>query len=78
MNDVFLRYKDLPFSIRAFTVTDENNNYNIYVNSRLSITAQTQALKHELKHINNNHFFDNESAKLSEFEVDNFIAGEYE
>lgn len=36
MDDIFIRYVELPLSVRAFTCLDDNGDFNIYANSRLS------------------------------------------
>ena len=45
--NVFIREMKMPLTIRAFTVPDENGDYNIYINSDLSDEAKEEALKHE-------------------------------
>ena len=36
MNDVIVRLIAMPLSVRAFTVPDEQGDYNIYLNEALS------------------------------------------
>jgi len=52
-----VRYINLPCSVRGLTVMDNENFYNIYINARLSLTHQHDALMHELEHINRNDFY---------------------
>jgi Zn-dependent peptidase ImmA (M78 family) len=56
MKDVFIHVIPLPVSVRGVTVTDENNDYNIYINANLSQDQQKKALEHELKHIERDDF----------------------
>jgi len=56
MDGIFLRYISLPPTIKGLTVQDEEGNYNIYVNTRLTYEANQQTLQHEIKHITNNDF----------------------
>jgi Zn-dependent peptidase ImmA (M78 family) len=56
MKDVFIHVISLPVSVRGVTVTDENNDYNIYINANLSQDQQKKALEHELKHIERDDF----------------------
>ena len=56
----------MPLTIRAFTVPDENGDYNIYINSDLSDEAKAEALEHEKSHIENNDFSSDESARKIE------------
>ena len=69
MNDVILRYKEMPLSVEAFTVTDENDDYNIYINSSLCYSTQEKAKQHERSHIKQNHFYSNKTAAVCESEV---------
>lgn len=36
MEDIFVRLKDLPYGMNAVTILDEDGDYNVYVNARLS------------------------------------------
>ena len=51
MDEVFLRLVDMPETVRAFTMLDDNEGYNVYINARLGLEMQTKALYHELEHI---------------------------
>ena len=48
--------KDLPVTVRGFTVSDDFDFYTIYINSRLSNQMQIETYEHELSHINNGDF----------------------
>lgn len=63
---IFIREMKMPLTIRAFTVPDENGDYNIYVNSDLSDEAKAEALNHEKAHIENNDFGSDELARKIE------------
>lgn len=69
MNDVIVRYKEMPLSVEAFTVTDENDDYNVYINSALGFSTQEKAKQHELSHIRQNHFYSNKPTAVCEKEV---------
>lgn len=56
INEIIYRYIDAPTTVRAFTIVDENGDYNVYVNSSLSPEARERAIKHELKHIEQGDF----------------------
>ena len=60
----------MPVIVPAVTSTDENGDYNVYINSNLSFIAQERAKKHELEHINRNHFYRNSSVAQDEAEAD--------
>ena len=51
IGDVYIRLVDLPFRVKGFSCKDASGNYNVYINSRLSIDAQKEAYTHELKHV---------------------------
>lgn len=59
MNDVFIRVVTFP-SLRVSSAVrvDNNGDYNIYIDERLSDEAKKRKLNHELTHIKRNHFSD--------------------
>ena len=57
MGDIIIRYVRLPASIRAYTLTDNNDDYNVYVNSALNSIERQKAIDHEIRHINGEHFY---------------------
>lgn len=69
MGEVIIRYVNLPLSVKAYTLTDPNDDFNIYINSNHSIDEQEKAKAHELSHIEKGHFFNGQSASMCESEV---------
>lgn len=59
MENIIVRLKDLPCGINGVTILDEDGNYNIYINARLSYYGQREAYWHELKHIQRDDFYNN-------------------
>ena len=57
MEEVYVRLVRLPSTIYGVTVKDENGDYNVYINSNLSVSAQNRALEHEMKHIERGDFY---------------------
>lgn len=57
MNEITCRVIDLPSRINAVTVVDENDDFNVYVNAKLSPDKQRRAYQHECRHIRKNHFY---------------------
>lgn len=51
--NVFIRKIPLPLGVRAFTLPDEQGDFNIYINNKLSDEQQYISLKHEIQHILN-------------------------
>lgn len=62
MEDVIVRVMELPVGVRAFTVADEQGDYNVYLNCSLSFEQQQKSLQHERRHIINGDFYKNDSA----------------
>ena len=56
MCDIRLRCLDLPCTVHAFTVKEDVDSFDVYINARLCYEAQLEAYKHELAHINNGDF----------------------
>ena len=56
MNEIYVRLLALPMTIRGVTVTDDEGDYNIYINSSLTPDQQKLVLKHEMTHIERNDF----------------------
>ena len=56
MNEIYVRLLALPMTIRGVTVTDDEGDYNIYINSSLPPDQQKLVLKHEMTHIERNDF----------------------
>lgn len=66
MDNVFVRYQQLPCSIPAVTVLDAEGDYNVYINPCLSVDAQQAAYRHEMYHIAHNHFYNERPLELDE------------
>lgn len=58
MKTVLVRYINLPGTVNAVTVVDENGDFNVYINERLSYYEKFRALKHEVYHIKHDHLDD--------------------
>lgn len=70
MDDIFIRCTKLPYKIYATTVYDSNGDYNVYINSEICSAKQEASLKHEICHIQENHFSDEKSLKEDEERAD--------
>lgn len=70
MDNIFVRYIKFPNKVPAATILDDNGDYNVYINSGICPEKQKFALKHELSHIENNHFYDDNSLDDDEYEAD--------
>ena len=68
-NGIFIRLIPLPYSVRAVTLPNEDDTFNIYVNSNLPEELQKSAVEHELNHIRKDHFYDCNPVWLNEQEA---------
>ncbi|QAT43477.1 hypothetical protein [Aminipila luticellarii] len=66
MDSMIIRKVDLPIEVDGITVLDENGDYNIYLNSRLSYDSQADAFRHEVEHVRQGHFYRYEDIKVLE------------
>lgn len=65
-DDIAIRFIDLPASIRGFVVCDADDYKNVYVNARLSYDEQKRVIAHELAHIRNNDFYNDDDIEIVE------------
>lgn len=66
MDSVIIRVLDLPMTIRGATVKDENGDYNVYINARLSEDGRAAAFRHEIEHIRQGHFYSEDPVEVLE------------
>ncbi len=66
IENIFIRKIPLPCGVRAFTVPDEQGDYNIYLNSNLTFEQQKKSLEHETSHIKRGDFEKDSEASLIE------------
>lgn len=59
---IYVRKIPLPWRVRAFTLPDEQGDFNVYINEKLSAEQQNMSLRHELQHIINEDFYKEKSA----------------
>lgn len=69
MEEIFIRIVPLPYTVKAVTAKDSDDNYNIYINERLSRAERYKACTHELIHISNGDFFSDKSVTVMERRV---------
>lgn len=63
MDAVIIRIIDLPWKVPGLTVKDEEGDYNVYINARLSPDRRAKAFRHEIEHIKNGDFYSEESVQ---------------
>lgn len=73
MDAVIIRLIDLPEGIRGFTVKDENEDYNVYINAKLSADVRAETFRHEIDHIRRGHFYSSMPVSVKEKEVKDAI-----
>lgn len=59
--DYHIYFAPFAGSIKALVTLGEDNYYSIYVNSNLPHEVQREAIKHELRHIMRDDFFNSNS-----------------
>lgn len=72
MDQVIIRLVDLPVVMRGAVREDENGDYNVYINARLSEDQRVAVLRHEVEHIRRGHLHDDtKSVAQKEAEAEN-------
>lgn len=66
---IFVRHIQLPGTVRAVTLPNNDGTFDIYINSTLPEELQQKALDHELKHIRKDHFYNSDPVWLNEKEA---------
>lgn len=69
MDNIIVRLIDLPHSVNGVTVLDEEGDYNVYINAKLSRDNRHKALNHELVHIKKSHFYTDKTVQECENEA---------
>lgn len=68
---IFVRYLRFPSDrVRAVTIPNDDGTFDIYINSRLPEELQQKALDHELKHIQKDHFYNEDPVWVNEEEAE--------
>lgn len=67
MGEIFTRLIKMPTRIKGYTAIDNDGNYNIYLNDRLSAEQQRITYLHEMAHISRG---DWDKASVEEAEKD--------
>lgn len=57
MPEYYLRFVELPLRVEGVTVPNNDGSFNIYINSLLPEEKRRQVLRHELRHIEAEHFY---------------------
>lgn len=50
-DNIFVRLTSLPTTINGFVRENPDQSYTVVINDRISLRAQRECYKHELKHI---------------------------
>lgn len=66
MSNIIVRIIDLPCTVRGYTALDDEGDYNIYLNARLSPQQQKNAYNHEMKHISRDDWHDSKTVEMAE------------
>lgn len=69
MDEIYIRGIEFPLKVKGVTVLDCNGDYNVYINTLLSDELQRKATKHEIKHIEKEHFYNFDPVIHNELEA---------
>ena len=56
MSDIYVYQIDLPHGVREMVTPGTDDDFTVYINSRLSDTAKIHALAHAVDHCKNDDF----------------------
>lgn len=59
----------MPSTVRAVVMPNDDSTFDIYINSTLPEELQIRALEHELAHIKQDHFYNDDPVWLNEEEA---------
>jgi Zn-dependent peptidase ImmA (M78 family) len=68
-SQIFVRMIPLPIAARAVTLPNDDGTFDIYINANLPPEMQVRALEHELEHINQDHFYNEDPVGMNELEA---------
>lgn len=68
-NYIYVRMITLPDAVRAVTLPNDDGTFDIYINAALPELLQNRALEHELRHIQFEHFYNEDSVTHNEQEA---------
>ena len=63
---ITVRLIEFPYNVKAVTLPGSDSECDIHINSLLSQECRQKALKHELEHIRENHFYDYNDVAVNE------------
>lgn len=71
VGDIFVRLVEtLPSTVQGFTIADEDGNYNVYLNAKLSREQQQEVYQHEVEHIHGDDFAHDADDSVAQIEQD--------
>lgn len=68
-SNIYVRMVPLPEAVRAVTIPNNDSTFDVYVNSALPEELQNRALEHELEHIRQDHFYNDDPVGVNEKEA---------
>lgn len=70
MIDYYVRTVALPITVEGVSVPNDDGTFDIYINSRLTREKQEEALAHELRHLEAEHFYVDIPLRVAEQQAD--------
>ena len=71
-NDFIVRLISLPPTVKGFVSINEDGFYSIYINDSLSAEEQKETFRHEMGHIECDHFYSGKPIDIIESEADRY------
>lgn len=65
----FVRLVPLPPKIEGVTLPNDDGTFDVYINGNLPLERQAEVLAHEVMHINEDHFYNEDPVWLNELEA---------
>ena len=53
---IFVRYMKMPTGVKGFTIREDADTYDVYINPAYCYAQQVETYEHEMEHIRNGDF----------------------
>ena len=70
MDQIFIKGIALPGHVRGVTVMAPNDDFMVFINTNLCPETQQRAIAHEVRHIRQDHFYNEDPVIVNELEAD--------
>ncbi len=70
MNRIFIKGLELPGTVRGVTVLAPDDDFMVFINTNLCLETQQKAIAHEVRHIKQDHFYNDDPVVVNELEAE--------